>query len=99
MSRPTRTSPRKSSPLKRLVESDPEDDPMVTPPASPSKKARKSPKTPSTPVQPALTGPVVDAPLTVPSHLGFNFEEAKRHLINADVCPNTLSLFSSQAQR
>ena len=46
------------------------------PPSTPSpKKLKKTPsRTPSSPAIPAaLTGPVVDAPLTVSSHLNFSF--------------------------
>lgn len=90
----SRRTPR-STPTKR--QSYAESDQELTPPSSPSKKLKKTPsslaskktpsRTPSTPaVAPTLTGPVTDAPLTVPSHLSFDIEQAKQHLINADVC-------------
>lgn len=69
-------------------------EPPTTPTRSPKRQKSASPtKKPTTPSSPApnytlpvLTGPVLENPvLEVPSRLNFNLEEAKAHLIKADV--------------
>ena len=66
------------SPAKRLAEE------LVSP--NP-KKARKATKTPSISsfTTPILTGPIIDTPLTAISKLTFDLQNAKDHLIRADV--------------